>query len=124
MPALFEINIKVATNEDFQESIVITGIEENTAGEFDPIDLTAHSFEMHIRKTVDALSAFELHAENGRLFVLGDPVNGVLAWDVEDEDWAALGAGTFVHDIVWTFPDGSETLFATGTVTISQGITR
>ncbi|MCO5164653.1 MAG: hypothetical protein M9939_26545 [Mesorhizobium sp.] len=124
MSSLFRIDIEVSTNEDFREAIVLRETAENSGGGHDPIDLTGHSFRQHIRRSVESLSEFQLDADNGRLTVLGDPVDGVLAWHVEDEDLRALGAGTYVHDIVWIFPDGAEVQFAIGSVTITQGITR
>lgn len=110
------------TNEDWSDTWQMgTGEGED----FTPLDLTGCVFVMHVRRVAAATpAAMILSSINGRIGVSGDPDLGQVAIYVPDEEVQRLEPGEYVHDIVMINANGNPRRFATGTVTVEQGVTR
>ena len=122
--SLVTINFAVSTNEDWVDTIAIV---EDPGGEDEgPADLTGSSFLMHVRKTAPTLAVMLiLSTDNGRLIIEpGEEDAGKLTFYVAQDVIESIDPGTYVHDVVWTLPDGREVNFADGTLQIALGVTR
>ena len=120
----YQIDFLLPTNQDWNDSFQI-GANTGEDAAFEPTDLTGHTFQMHIRRQVDDLSAaMILNTANARIAISGDASDGTIAIYVPDEEVQRIAPGTYFHDIVMFDLDGDPRRIAKGTVTVERGVTR
>lgn len=120
---LYKIDYAVSTNAPWRDAHQVTdGVTEDDPPVPVPVDLTGSIWTAHFRRqATDLAPIFVASTANGYQDVDED---GLLAWDVPASILAAIGPCTLVYDRLWQRLDGVIVPFATGTLTISLGITR
>jgi len=87
-----------------------------------PIDLTSCTADMMLRATLSGADVLEFSTANGKI-TIPTPTNGTLNLVLTASQTAAITAGTYLYDLLVTFPSGVVTRFIQGTVTVVDGVT-
>lgn len=120
MDGYYQIDFLLPTNQDWADSFTIQ------AGDpLAPVNLTGHTFQMHIRHHVEDLATVMiLTSGNGRIGISGSPANGTVAIYVPDDEIKHLEPGEYAHDILMFDAAGNPRRIAVGTVVVERGVTR
>jgi hypothetical protein len=86
-----------------------------------PVDLSARSGEMHVRRTPKSPLILELTTANGRILI----TPGKIELRLDPADTSPLRAGTYVYDLELTEPGGSGAVsrLIEGTFTLTPEVT-
>jgi hypothetical protein len=87
------------------------------------VDVTGYTAAMDVRYAPSSTtSIIELTSSNGRIIV--GSTNGKFTLQLDNQETAALPAGSYVYDLEITAPDGTVTRLLEGGFNVSPEVTR
>lgn len=115
MSAFYRYGIEAANNADFRRAFQIA----DAAGT--PKNLTGCALKMQVR---DKLGSLILEASTaGGTITITSAAEGKFSIAVPAATMAAVSAGTYRHDMLWTKADGSVYRLWLGTFAVLEGVT-